>query len=117
MKKGFIFMLLLMAAHSLAAQEYRQLFTLPLDEKHFTTDPLIKLLPFTVSVKAAAPAVTNEGEILLSIGTGLAAALIVNVAPLLVPPPGVAVNTVIVAVPAALTFAAGTLAVNCVALT
>jgi hypothetical protein len=47
MKKGFIFMLLLMAAHSLAAQEYRQLFTLPLDEKHFTTDPLGNIYLFS----------------------------------------------------------------------
>ena len=78
---------------------------------------MTKLLPLTVSVNVEAPAVADVGEILLSTGTGLFATLIVNVAPLLVPPPGVVVNTVTVAVPAALTFVAGMVAVTCVAFT
>ncbi len=83
---------------------------------HFTTEPLIKLLPFTVSVKAETPAVTDVGEMLLSTGAGLFAAVMVNVAPLLVPPPGAGLNMVTVADPAVLIFVADTVAVNCVLL-
>lgn len=37
----------------------------------FTTEPLIKLLPVTLSVNVAPPAVAEEGEIEESDGTGL----------------------------------------------
>ena len=50
-----------------------------LDPFHWTTDPLMKLVPFTVSVKAAPPAVADVGLMLVVVGTGLLATLIVNV--------------------------------------
>ena len=46
---------------------------------HCTTEPLTKLLPLTVSVKAAPPAFAAAGLRLVVVGTGLAAALIVKV--------------------------------------
>ena len=36
-----------------------------------TTEPLMKLVPFTVSVCDAAPAVTELGDRLVMVGTGL----------------------------------------------
>ena len=44
---------------------------------HFISDPAIKLLPVTVSVKLAAPATAVEGEMEIAVGAGL----------LVVPPP------------------------------
>jgi len=82
---------------------------------HCTTEPLTKLLPLTVSVKAAPPAVAEEGLRLVVTGTGLVAALIVKVWLLEVPPPGAGVNTVTVAVPAVTMSAAVIAAVSCVA--
>ena len=84
---------------------------------HLITDPLIKLVPVTVKVNAEPPAVAEEGDRVVAEGTGLPAALMVNVNPLEVPPPGVGLVTVTVAVPAVAILAAGILAVTCVALT
>src|SRR5207247_198204 len=67
---------------------------------HCTTDPLTKFVPFTVRVKAAAPAVALPGVSEPSVGTGL---LMVNVSAPEVPPPGVGENTVTDAVPAVAT--------------
>jgi hypothetical protein len=64
-----------------------------------TTDAETKLPPFTVSVKAAPPAVAEVGLRLLMFGTGFAA-VIVNVTEFDEPPPGDGLNTVIVALPA-----------------
>ena len=61
-----------------------------------TCDPLTKLLPFTVRVNAALPAVTLEGEMLDIEGTGL---LTVSVAADEVPPPGAALLTVMETLP------------------
>ncbi len=60
----------------------------------WTTDPLTKFEPFTVSVKAELPTVVALGEILVSEGTGL---LTVRVRDPLVPP---GLTTVIERVPA-----------------
>ena len=37
---------------------------------HLITEPFIKLLPFTVKVKAAAPAAHVEGEVVVKVGIG-----------------------------------------------
>lgn len=59
---------------------------------HCTTEVLKKLLPFTVNVNAAPPAMAEFGTRVVSAGTG-----VVTVKPALfdVPPPGVGVKTVI----------------------
>src|SRR2546428_10711683 len=67
---------------------------------HRTTDPLTKFVPFTVSVKAPAPAVALPGVSEPIVGTGLGARLIVKVSALELPPPGAGVNTRTEAVPA-----------------
>jgi hypothetical protein len=64
-----------------------------------TRDEEMKLLPFTVSVKDAPPAVAEVGLMLVIAGTGFAA-VIVNVTEFEIPPPGDGLNTVIVALPA-----------------
>src|SRR6266566_4941871 len=79
-----------------------------------TTDPLTKFVPFTVRVKAAAPAVALPGVSEPIVGTEL---LMVNVSAPEVPPPGVGENTVTDAVPAVATSLAGIAACNCVPLT
>ena len=66
------------------------------DPFHRTTDPETNPEPLTVSVKARPPAVALDGESEVIDGAGL---LMVNVAPLDVPPPGAGLNTVTVAVP------------------
>lgn len=77
----------------------------------------IKFVPFTVNINEAAPAVTLAGESELTAGTGLVAIVpIVNIAAFDVPPPGVPLNTVILAVPALAISEELTVAVNCVAL-
>jgi hypothetical protein len=81
---------------------------------HFTTDPLTKSVPLTVSVNAAPPALAAAGLRLVVAGTGL---FIVKVRATEVPPPGAGVNTVTCAVPAAAMSAAVIVAVNWVALT
>jgi hypothetical protein len=82
-----------------------------------TTEDDTKLLPLTVSVNAAPPAVALVGESELRVGEGFEAALIVNVCAPDVPPPGAGVNTVTDAVPAVAMSAAEIAAWSCVALT
>ena len=60
----------------------------------------MKLVPFTVRVKADPPAVADEGLKLVVVGTGLSGTLIVKVCELEVPPPGEGLKTVTLAVPA-----------------
>jgi hypothetical protein len=71
----------------------------------------------TVKVKPISPTFLLVGEILLNVGNGLFSTLIVNVAPPLVPPPGVGLKTVIEGVAATRRSDAGIAAVNWVALT
>jgi hypothetical protein len=75
---------------------------------HFTVEPETKLLPLTVNVNCAPPAVAQLGLSELIVGT----ALIVKVCAFDVPPHGV--TTVIEAVPAVAIREAGTVAVSCV---
>jgi hypothetical protein len=70
---------------------------------HCTTEEDTKLVPVTVSVNAAPPAIAEFGFMDAVVGAGL---LIVNPNPLVVPPPGVGVETVTTSVPAAATSAA-----------
>lgn len=67
---------------------------------HRTFDVAMKLLPVTVRVKAAPPAVAELGEIVVRVGTGLFAALMVKLLPAETPPPGAGLKTVTEAVPA-----------------
>ena len=60
-----------------------------------TTEPLTNPLPFTVRVKAAVPAVADDGESEVMEGAGLLGGLMVKGELPEVPPPGVGVNTVI----------------------
>ncbi len=76
---------------------------------HWTTEPELKPLPLTVSVKAALPEYAVVGLRLFVVGKGL---LIVKVWALEVPPPGAGLNTVTVAVPAVAMSAAAIAAVN-----
>ena len=76
-----------------------------------TCAPLTKPDPLTVNVCALLAPVTGFGETLVMIGL---TELIVNVAPADVPPPGLGVYTVTVAVPAEAMELAGTWAVNAV---
>lgn len=80
---------------------------------HCTTEPFVKLLPFTVKTKVDEPAVTDDGEIEARTGTRL---LMVNVCEPDVPPPGVVLKTVMIATPAEAILVAGTEAVSCVLL-
>ena len=75
----------------------------------------MKLVPFTVKVKADPPAVALTGLMVVVVGTGLLATVIVNVWALEVPPPGAGVKTVTVAVPAVARSDARIAAVSCVA--
>src|SRR6201986_796424 len=79
----------------------------------FTVAPDTNPTPFTVSVNPAEPAAALEGEIELSVGTGL---LIANDTPFDVPL-GAGFVTVTVAVPAVAISATEIAAVSCVALT
>ena len=81
---------------------------------HCTVEPLTKLAPLTDRLKAAPPALAEAGLNPVVIGTGL---LIVKVWALEVPPPGAAVKTVRLAVPAAAMSAVGIQALNCALLT
>lgn len=78
-----------------------------------TTEPFRKFDPTTTRVKAASPAIALEGDIEESAGTGL---LMVKMTAFEVPPPGVGLNTVTCAVPAAVTSLDGIVARTCVAL-
>ena len=77
----------------------------------------MKFVPLTVRVKPAPPAVADEGLKLVVVGTGLSGTLIVKVWALEVPPPGVGLKTVTLAVPAVAMSAARIKAVTWVALT
>ena len=66
---------------------------------HRTTDELMKFVPVAVRVNAAPPTTVLLGDSELSVGLGFGA-VIVNVCPLEVPPPGVGLKTVTDAVPA-----------------
>lgn len=79
-----------------------------------TTELAAKLVPFTVSVNAAPPAVALVGERVVTVGTGL---LMVKVALAEVPPPGAGLVTVTLTAPGVTTCAAVIAAVSCVALT
>jgi hypothetical protein len=70
-----------------------------------TVDDALKLVPFTVRVNCAPPAVVEVGLIDVVVGTGL---LIVSVCELEVPPPGPGFTTVIEAVPPVAISIAGT---------
>jgi hypothetical protein len=85
-----------------------------LDPK-LTVAPVTKPVPVRVNVNAAPPAVAEAGAIEASVGP--AAALIVNDRLPDVPPPGVGLVTVTVAVPAVAISAAVIAAVSWVALT
>jgi len=80
----------------------------------FTVDPLTKLLPFTVSVKAPEFATALVGEMELSVGVGLLGLLIVNTRAPDVPPPGAGFVTVTFTGPAVEISAAGIVATICV---
>ena len=77
------------------------------------TELLVKLVPVAVSVNADPPAMAVFGVTELSTGTG--GLCTINASAVEVPAP--AVETVILSVPAVVIFAAGTIAVNEVALT
>ena len=83
---------------------------------HRTTEPEMKLLPLTVSVKPASPAVAEFGLRLLMAGMGFGA-VTVNETPFETPPIGVGLNTVTVAVPGLAISLPGIVAVRLVALT
>ena len=72
----------------------------------------MKFVPFTVIVNVASPAFLEEGEIDVVVGTGL---LTVNVCAAEVPPPGAALKTVMLCVPAVAMSVAGMSAVTDVA--
>ena len=78
----------------------------------FTVEVLMKFVPLTVSVKAAAPEVTLVGESEEIVGEGLLVAVMVKVACELLPPPGTGEVTVTGAVPAVAMSAAVIPAVN-----
>jgi hypothetical protein len=78
------------------------------------TDPVTKLLPFAVSVKAAPPAVAEVGPILVSPGPGL---LTVKVCEFEMDKKGVGLETVMLAVPVVVILLEGTTAVSWVSLT
>ncbi len=76
---------------------------------HRTFEPVMKLFPFTVRVKAPEPASTLDGFKVVVAGAGL---LMVNWEVFEVPPPGEALTTVTFAVPAETTSPAGMEAVT-----
>ena len=82
---------------------------------HRTTEPEMKLLPLTVSVKPAPPAVAEFGLRLLTDGTGFGG-VTVNVTPFEAPPPGPGLNTVTVRGPEVEMSLAGIAAVRLVVL-
>src|SRR5258708_7171592 len=81
---------------------------------HCTLEPLTKLVPVTVSVKAALPADVLVGDSVESVGDGL---VTLNVCAAEVPPPGAGVTTVTDAIAAVARSEAGMAAVSWVALT
>jgi hypothetical protein len=83
----------------------------------FTTDVFTKLVPFTVKVNPADPATIFVGEIVVTVGTGFGAALMLKLMALVVPPPGVGFVTVTGGVLMVVISDARIAAVSCVALT
>jgi hypothetical protein len=83
---------------------------------HWTTELATKLVPLTVKVIPALPAVAEAGETFDTVGTGLGCAFIVNVTGFDVPPPGAGLKTVTFAEPAFCISAAVICAVNWFAL-
>jgi hypothetical protein len=77
-------------------------------------DPNMKFVPCTASVKPGLPAGVEVGAIEVTVGTGLFAAVTVNVCAFEVPPPGAGFTTVTAAVPVALTSAARIVTVSVV---
>jgi hypothetical protein len=84
--------------------------------KHLLRDEM-KLVPFTVNVKAAEPATTEVGDSVVMVGTGLLGAATARFTELDVPPPGVVSVTVTGAVPAVATSPARMEMLSCVKLT
>ena len=82
------------------------------------TEPFTKPVPVVVSINELLPAIALAGDRLIKTGTGLLTVvlLIVKLRKLLDPPPGEAVNTETLALPAVLISEAGTVADNFVAL-
>jgi len=80
-----------------------------------TVAPLTKLLPLTVSVKAAPPAITLPGERVLVVGSGLFTVKVS--AGVEVPPPGAGFVTVTDLGPAEAISDAAMVALTCVAST
>src|SRR6267378_4608570 len=77
---------------------------------HCRLEPLTKLVPVTVSVKAALPADVLVGDSVESVGDGL---VTLNVCAAEVPPPGAGVTTVTDAIAAVARSEAGIAAVSC----
>jgi hypothetical protein len=84
---------------------------------HCTTEPLIKLLPFTVSVNPPEPALLVFGTSDVSAGTGLFAAVTLKLTELEAPPPGPGFVTTTAGVPTLAMSLACTAIVTCPALT
>ena len=63
----------------------------------FTTEAATKFVPLSVRVNGALPAVAEVGVMLVSVGTGL---FTVKTCPLVVPPTGAGLWTVMAGVPA-----------------
>ena len=87
-----------------------------LEPFHLTVEqPFTKFVPITIRVNPASPAVLLVGLILVVVGTGLVAGLIVNVWALEVnPAPDAGLKTVTLAVPAVAMSEADMDAVSCV---
>ncbi len=83
---------------------------------HFTVDAATKSLPLTVSANAGLPDAALDGTSVEIAGTGFKGLMVKVIAPE-VPPPGVGLNTVTLAVPTAVRSDAGTVAVRCEAST
>jgi hypothetical protein len=84
---------------------------------HLTTELVTKPLPVTVRVKAGLPAATLLGVKVVTAGTGGTGAIVNDRAAADSPPPGLGVNTVTEAVPAAAISPAPMVACSCVPLT
>ena len=82
---------------------------------HRSTESAVKPAPLTINGKLGPPAFAESGLKLLSTGGDLGAGLMVSRTALDVPPPGVELNTVMFACPAAVVSLAVTMIVNCVA--
>src|SRR2546426_952605 len=101
-----------MAVESCVAETYVVARSAPFQR---TTELVTRFVPVTVSVKPGPPAVAEVGVNPVEVGTGLLAAVIVNVCGLDVPPPGAGLKIVTCAVPAAAISAAEIAAESCVA--